>query len=149
MAFKLCARCDARKHAEPIKNKRSSNHARTKGLAFERWVAKRLRKIFPDVGRLLEFQAKHANGTDLEGTGDFRIQCKAFKNYAPISCLREVKICPIDGGVPVLVTKGDREPPVVVLLFDDFVELVRRSRVWREPGDGEPWMAPDFLSRKG
>ncbi len=129
--FKLCAKCERKKNSKPNKKKYSSSYGRTKGLAFERYVANKFKKIFPEARRQLEFQKQDANGVDLQGTGDFKIQCKAFSGYAPISCLNEVKLCPIDGGIPVLITKGTNLEPVAVLRLDYFLDLVKDAMSYR------------------
>ncbi len=130
MKFKLCKKCEAKKNSIPVKKKRSSSYGRTKGLAFERFVANKFKKIFPESRRQLEFQKETANGVDLYGTGDFKVQCKAFSGYAPLSCLNEVKLCPIDGGIPVLITKGTNLEPLAALRLDYFLDLVRKARRW-------------------
>lgn len=101
--------------------------SRTKGLGFERWVAKKFRRLYPDAGRKLEYQTRHADGVDLENTGEFKVQCKRGRRYASLSKLKEVQLCPIDGGTPLLVTKGDDQDPVVALYFSDFMRLVKKA----------------------
>lgn len=56
--------------------------------------------------------------------GDYLIQCKRTKKYANPSKLREIQIDPIDGGIPVLITKGDNAEPVACLYLDDLLRLV-------------------------
>lgn len=103
-------------------------HSRNKGAGFERWVARKFKAIFPNVRRHLEFQREEAAlGIDLVHLGRYRVQCKALARYAPITCINEVKIDPIEGGCPVLITKGDRLEPMVVLPFDEFLWLLKRS----------------------
>lgn len=100
--------------------------SRNKGHAFERWCAKRLRRIFPRARRQLEFQKDvAAEGVDIAHTGRYRIQCKKFKRYVNPSMIRQIKICPIEGGCPVLVTAGDRSEALAVLPFEEFLALVR------------------------
>lgn len=101
---------------------------RTKGHSFERWVAESLRHIFPDAKRHLEYQAREANGRDIDYTGDYLFQCKRGRRYAALSAIKEVQICPIDGGVPVLVTKGDNEQPLACLPFSDFLRLLKLEK---------------------
>lgn len=50
-----------------------------------------------------------------------RLQCKAYKKYAPISKIFEIQA---SDGIPVLVTKGDRLPPVVCLFESDFLDII-------------------------
>ncbi len=99
---------------------------RQKGHAFERFVAVSLRRIFPNARRHLEFQKEEAaEGVDLVHTGRYKIQCKRMRKYASISAIFQVKLCPIEGGCPVLVTQGDRLEPMAVLPFSEFLQLVR------------------------
>lgn len=97
-------------------------HARNKGAGFERWAANQLKKHYPYCERHLEYQASQARGFDLRGTGPLRIQCKAFKQYAPISKIEEVR--DVEGTIPALLTKGDRKPPVICLYFSDFLKIL-------------------------
>lgn len=97
--------------------------SRTKGHSFERWVAKELREVFPHAQRKLEYQVNECVGIDIQNTNEFKIQCKAYKGYAPIGKIREVECG--DHDVPVLITKGDRLEPMVVLPFKNFVELLK------------------------
>jgi hypothetical protein len=101
--------------------------ARTKGLSFERQIAIILREFWPNARRQLENHKDDAQGVDIQGTGRFKIQCKKLKKYAPISKMREIKCEEAFGDVPVLVTAGDREPTVAVLLFEDFLALLRAA----------------------
>lgn len=101
--------------------------SKDKGLNFERAIAKAFRLAgWLGAKRHLEFQAQDCLGFDIDGVDPFRIQCKAFKDYAPISCLREVK--PAPGKVPMLITKGDSQPTVCVLYFDDFLRIIAESK---------------------
>ena len=97
-----------------------SKLSRTKGHSFERWVAAKFRSIFPEVKRHLEFQKEEAQGFDLDNTGKLAIQCKAYKQYAPITKIEEVRA---PGKIPALVTKGDRKPAVICMYLDDFLKI--------------------------
>jgi hypothetical protein len=98
-------------------------HSRNKGHGFERDIAIRLRDIFPNVCRQLEYQ--EGLGVDLANTGVLRIQCKAYKNYAPLSKIEEAG----DTGIPALVTKGDRKPILIALRLDDFISIINDPSV--------------------
>lgn len=99
---------------------------RTKGHSFERWVANELKKVFPEARRHLEYQMGEALGRDIANTGDYLFQCKRNKKYCSIKAIKEIQICPIEGGVPVLVTKGDGEEPLAVLPFRELVKLLKK-----------------------
>jgi hypothetical protein len=108
---------------EEIQRKLSGRRNRRAGHTFERDVAKALLPIFPHAKRHLEFQASEAAlGVDISNTGKYRIQCKRYRKYAPLSCIEEIK--PEAGTVPVLVTVGHDKPPLACLPFDEFVRLV-------------------------
>lgn len=131
-SFKLCRKCETKKLSLKFgrleKKKRSKSYSRSKGHDFERWCAVQFRKLFPDARRQLEYHADDAKGVDLQGTAPYLVQCKAYNQYAPITCLTEIQVCPIEGGIPVLVTKGDSLPPVAVLSLEDFLSLVRDAK---------------------
>lgn len=105
--------------------KGQGRYVRRRGHDFERWVAQKLRSVFPDSKRHLEYQVGEANGIDIDNTGEFKIQCKRGKNYSPITAIEEVQLDPLDGGIPVLVTKGDNKPAMVCLPFDDFLRMIK------------------------
>lgn len=102
------------------------SHSRRKGHAHERAIAIAFREIFPGARRQLEYHVDDCKGVDIQGTGRYKIQCKKFAKYAPITCIQEVE-CDRDlGDVPVLVTAGDRQEAMAVLPFDDFLRMVRQ-----------------------
>lgn len=102
--------------------------SRRKGHSFERWVANQFKKIFPNARRHLEYQMGEAFGVDVANVGDYRVQCKRGKKYSSVSALKEIQICPIEGGIPVLVTKGDCEEPLAILPFEHFLHLVKNQK---------------------
>ena len=73
---------------------------------------------FENARRHLEYQDGEANGIDLANTGRFKVQCKRHKDYVSISKINEVVSSGND--IPLLITKGDRKVPMVVLRWDDF-----------------------------
>jgi hypothetical protein len=112
--------------AETTSSKRSkiSKRNNAKGKEFEREVAIAMREIFPDAIRRLEFQKSQVNGADLDGTDPYRIQCKNYNTYAPLSKIEEVRLD--KGIIPVLVTKGKRKKPIAALYLSDFIELLKQ-----------------------
>lgn len=103
----------------------SGKKSRTKGHSFERWVANQFKKIFPGAKRHLEYQMGEAYGVDVAGCAPFLIQCKRGKKYASITAIDEIKICPIEGGIPLLITKADHKEPMAVLPLSAFLELIK------------------------
>lgn len=67
-----------------------SKLGRTKGLNFERYIAKAFRYIFPKARRHLEFQVQEAYGEDLAEVGNLAIQCKCFQRYPNPSIIKEI-----------------------------------------------------------
>lgn len=105
----------------------SGKRSRTKGHSFEREIAKAFREAgFKDAKRKLEYQAEEAIGIDLDGTGQFQVQCKRKKAYSPITAIFEIKRKPEK--VPVLITKPDRGEAMAVLPLDDFLTLIKKDR---------------------
>jgi len=115
--------------------------ARNKGLSFERVIANAFRLAgWLNAKRHLEFQIQDCQGYDIDNVEPFRIQCKRFKDYAPISAIREVKNTP--GKIPMLVTKGDDTPPVACLYFYDLMLLLAEAK--RANIDFSPPTIDDF-----
>lgn len=103
----------------------SGKAARRKGFGFERFVANLLKPFFPKAQRQLEYQANQCMGVDLANTGIFAIQCKAYKKYAPITKIFEIKV---KDKINLLITKGDRLPPMVTMSLDDFLLLMDQMK---------------------
>lgn len=101
---------------------------RKKGHDFERWVANQFKKLYPTARRHLEYQDSQAIGIDIAECGDYKVQCKRGRRYASLSAIEEIQICPIEGGIPLLVTKGDNKEPLVALPFAHFLELVKNQK---------------------
>lgn len=100
--------------------------ARTKGHSFERFVAIKLREIYPNARRQLEYQIDDCNGVDISGTGQFKFQCKKLKKYASINAIKEIQCETILGEVPILVTAGDHETVMAVLPFEELLRLLKK-----------------------
>lgn len=112
--------------ATSIKEKKKKINGNKKGKAFENYLAGEVRHIFPNAGRMLEFQSGNNIGTDLQDTGDFRFQCKAYASYAPLTKIKEV-MTTSDVEIPVLVTKGNNQPPIAAVYLIDFIDLLERA----------------------
>lgn len=105
-----------------------SKLSRTKGHSFERWVAIQMRRIYPKARRHLEYQDSQAFGVDIAECGEYLIQCKRGRKYASMKAIEEIQVCPIEGGIPVLVTKGDNKEPLVAMHFSHFIKLVKNQK---------------------
>jgi hypothetical protein len=117
-----------KKKPKKTKKKLDGRGCRRKGHQFERDVAILLRKVFPEARRQFEYHVRDAKGCDIQGTAPYLFQCKRGKRYASLSAMQEIEICPIEGGVPVLVTKGDGTEPLACLPFSDFLKLLSKSK---------------------
>lgn len=98
---------------------------RTKGHSFERWAAIQFRSLFPKARRHLEYHQTDATGIDLVDTGLFRVQCKRGKRYAPLTAIKEIQLDPIEGGIPLLITKADKAEAMVAMPLSDFLMLIK------------------------
>lgn len=96
--------------------------SREKGHTFERLIAASLRHIYPEAKRKLEYQEDTCVGVDLENTGPWTIQCKRHKTYVPVVTIEEVQ-----GNRPVVVTKADNRPTMVIMQYEDFLYLLESS----------------------
>lgn len=115
---------------------------RAKGHAFERTIS----SDFQELGfEAMTTRAKVGgnwcasdHGIDLCGTEPFLVQCKRFKDYAPISCIEEIQIpeairsywgdsppAVMLDAVPLLITKADNKPTMAVLPWEELKKLIR------------------------
>jgi hypothetical protein len=116
------------KKKKSAKRKWSGAASRRKGHQFERWVAEQFRKTYPEARRQLEYHADDAKGIDITNVGAYRPQCKRGRRYASLTAIEEIQICPIEGGVPVLITKGDDKEPLACMPFKHFLWLVAERK---------------------
>ena len=100
----------------------SGKGARQKGLSYERSISNKLKHIYPEAKRHLEDRIDQCQGFDIDGTGKYRIQCKRYKKYVPITKIFEVQ--PEDGTIPILITKGDHQPDMAVVPLTHFIKLL-------------------------
>lgn len=98
-----------------------SKLSRTKGHSFERAIARKFKSLFPEAMRKLEYNKEDIDGRDIKNTGKLAIQCKALKKYSPLTAIEEITA---KGYINMLVTKGDRKPPIVALYLDDFLKIL-------------------------
>ncbi len=108
-------------------SKTMSKYQRTKGHAWEREVARRMRECMPgcNAKRGLQTQGGAADVPDVEMDGPLHIECKVGAKPPVRRALNTaVTTCP-DGKIPVAVIKEDRKVPYVVLQLEDFEEFLR------------------------
>ena len=115
----------------------SGKASRTKGHAFERWVARLFRKFFPKARRGFQTRGGTSEAPDVDGT-PWYIECKRMKSRCnPISALFQAEAAlyqtteegttRIDSWPPMAICKTDRERATVTLFLDDFINLVERT----------------------
>jgi len=93
--------------------------SRTKGHSFERWTAQQFRPYYSEANRVLEYQI--AEGVDVSA-GPFAIQCKRMKSSVPMNKLFEIQ--GHESYFRLLVSKVDREPELVTMTLEQFMQLV-------------------------
>ena len=103
-----------------------------KGFGFERDLARDFQDIgYANACRQLEQQEADCMGVDLANTGYYGIQAKRWQNHAPISCLGEVDCARqaeragVEGVVPILISKPDRDEAVAVLPWKHLARLLK------------------------
>lgn len=105
----------------------SGRRSRTKGHQYERDTANFFKSLGYENALRNVTETQFGQGIDLVNTGLFDVQCKRYKDYAPISKLFEVP--KVDGRIALLFTKGDRKEAVVAMRQEDFAKLVRGEHV--------------------
>lgn len=93
---------------------------RKKGHDYERAIRIRFSDLDEGAVRNYENLPGATLGHDVEACG-FLIQCKKGKGYAPVNKIFEVQSTK---GVPLLITKADYKPDMVVISLDAFMEIL-------------------------
>lgn len=99
--------------------------SRIKGAAWEREVVSKLRYCMPDadIKRGLQYRTgEEAPDVDMPV---FWPECKHHKRVNVRAALKQAVETAPKGRIPVAVCKDDRQPPIALLLLDDFLDLVR------------------------
>lgn len=80
------------------------------------------------------------DGIDIVNVSPYAVQCKRYKDYAPISKIEEIVVkksveCIYDVddnlvsaealSIPILITKADRKPTMAVLPWEELKKLIR------------------------
>lgn len=97
----------------PERNK--GRHARNKGKAFERRIARELREsgLCPEAKRGFQTRGGTAEEPDVKNCGRLAIECKAHKKVDRPRAYRQAVTGAKDGEIPILVYKDDYQPPMV------------------------------------
>lgn len=98
--------------------------SRTKGHSFERYMANEFKKIgYPDAKRHLEYQIEEALGIDLDNTGEYVVQCKAYKKCPnPFKVLKEIKD---NKKTKLAIIKQDRDGIICCLYWKDLKKMIK------------------------
>jgi hypothetical protein len=97
--------------------------SRTKGHAFERFVAGRFRLAgWPDAARTLH-ETRDGNCGDLIGVKPLAVQCKVGAAPSPWRALREAAAAADPGDHAVAILRRDRERAIAVMDLDDWMEM--------------------------
>ena len=111
-------------------------NSRRKGLTYERNVVAEFRALgWIKACRNIETNPDAVLGVDILHTEPFMVQCKRYADYAPISKIEEIPHVP--GTIPVLITKPDDKPAMVVLSLANFLSLI-------SPDSPSPALPEDF-----
>lgn len=94
---------------------------RSKGARYEREIANKLKRIFPNARRKVTNHTAAENGVDLAETGSLHIQTKKWAKYPPATKINEIQP---DDGIHVFVAGADYKPDLVVLYFEDFLRIL-------------------------
>jgi hypothetical protein len=98
---------------------------RTKGAGFEREVVNELRALLGvDVARNLD-QARDGGG-DIE-MPPFMIECKRRQKFVAHEWMAQAERAAGGTLMPVVIVRGDRQPPLVVMRLIDWVALAREE----------------------
>ena len=102
----------------------AGNHSRRKGAEWERELKWLFAEALPgvDVKRGLQFRSG-AEVPDVDAP-PFWIEAKRGKRPPVRAALRQVTAEAPQGRIPLAVIRDDREAPFVVMLLDDFLDLV-------------------------
>jgi len=102
---------------------------RRKSRNFERRVQRRLAQVFGED--VVQRGAQVGGTADVTAPGLW-IECKARRRTNPRAALRQARSGVGEQCVrPVAVCKDDRKPPLVMMTFEDFVDLLRELHALR------------------
>jgi len=111
--------------------------SRTKGCAFERHIANRLKLIYPHARRGIGQARAGGEVPDVDGTPMW-IECKHERRPNPFAALKQARLALTDtreptkyaGGVVVIARKQGGED-IAVLPLDDYLTLMTELEILR------------------
>lgn len=102
-------------------------NSRDKGARFERQIANVLKERGYDARRGQQYSG--ANGdADVVGLPGVHIEAKAVEHLNVSAAYAQSQRDARDGEVPVVVHKKSREPIMITLLLDDFLDIYEEAR---------------------
>lgn len=108
---------------------------REKGKRWEREVARDMRQALPGCHVVRGWQARAgSDAPDVDGT-PFWVECKVGKRPPLRPALQQAVEASVEAGDKrpvVAVVKSDRQPPLVLMHYDDWLDLVGE---WWERGN--------------
>lgn len=102
---------------------------RRKGHDFERAIAGRLREIMPSAGVKRGLQGRDGSDAPDVVAPAFWVECKRGRTPPIRPALAQAEKANPGGYWSTAVTKADREPALVTMYLDDWLELVEQW--WR------------------
>jgi hypothetical protein len=105
-----------------------SAYQRRKGHNWERELARRLRAVFPDARRGLQYQDGGASAPDVVVPA-FHIEAKVGARPNLTAALEQAERDAKPGLWPVAVCKQDNHEPTVTMRLDDWIEIT--SQWWQ------------------
>jgi len=97
-------------------------NVRNKGLSFERDTVNYWKDVFPKAERAMVGSSYDNAGCDIRNMGNFTVQCKRYAKYVNPSVLHTIS--PM-GAIPIVVTKADRQEPLIIIKQSDFKEIIK------------------------
>lgn len=99
-------------------------HSRRKGASFERALVHMFREAMPgaEVRRGLQSRSG-AEVADVDAPC-FHVEAKAHRRVNVRAAMRQATAEAPEGKWPIAVCKDDREPPIVAMDLEDFLDLV-------------------------
>lgn len=96
-----------------------------KGKAYEREIAKFLRDHgYVEARRGVQY-AGGPDSPDVVGLKGFHIECKRTENLRLYDALRQSIRDAGDDEIPIVIHRRNDEPSVVIMLLDDFMEVIK------------------------
>lgn len=101
--------------------------SRDKGKRFERFVANLFRDWGYEAHRTAQYRGNTGEAGDIEGIQGIHIECKHYKSIGRVyewyeQALRDSRAAG-KGEMPTVVFKADNQPPMVMMAFEDWIQL--------------------------